>query len=194
MSATAAQPSITELLEMEGARPAGARRFNCPDCGGRRTVAVDDGRGLFHCHHAGCDFRGGIGTLRKRLGLRREWLPRVEYFRQQRERERAHEAVRRLVAAVHARCMELLGSLHGLNRLEALAHDAGASEARWEILGHVYCKRSRLLAKLTILENCGAVDLIRFLSAETELRERVIDGVLMRGGLYDAQGRFVEIE
>jgi hypothetical protein len=38
----------------------------------------------------------------------------------------------------------------------------------------------------------GAADLLRFLSAGPEERKRVIDGVIVRGGLSDSGGRFVE--
>jgi ribosomal protein L37AE/L43A len=148
---TAVQYDLVALLEASGARSRGPRRYDCPECGSRRTVAVDEGRGLFHCHHAGCSFSGSIGTLRKRLGLGRGWLSRREYIRLRREREQVSEAAVRLYAAVKARWGELIDRLHGLNRLGVQAHDAGATEATIGALAVVYAERPRILAELLIL-------------------------------------------
>jgi len=188
----AVRHDIGTLLAEAGARPAGPRRYDCPECGSRRTVSVDEGRGLFHCHHAGCGFSGGVGTLRKRLGLRREWLPRAEYVRQRKERERVHDAAQRLARAVHARRVELLDSLSHVNRLEALIHDAGPSEASWEVLALVYAERSGIVAELAVLESASAADLVRFFTADAETRQHAIERVIERGGLYDFDGKWVE--
>jgi hypothetical protein len=51
-------------------------------------------------------------------------------------------------------------------------------------LGFVYRERPAVLAELGILENCATADLVRFLSAGPELRERVLGGVLANGGLF----------
>jgi hypothetical protein len=50
------------------------------------------------------------------------------------------------------------------------------------------------LAEPVILENCGAAELTRFFSVWPEVRERMVDAVLMHSGLTDANGRFVELE
>ena len=175
---TAAQCEIGSLLEMAGARPAGPRRYHCPDCGGRRTVAADESKGVFNCHHAGCGFRGGIGTLRKRLGLRRERLPPAEYRELCQRRDRAHEAGQRLYAAVHSRRMELLECLELLADLERTARDAGPAEAAWDALAVVYRERPCVLAELASLENVPVADLVKFLTADAEARRRAIDRVL----------------
>jgi hypothetical protein len=43
------------------------------------------------------------------------------------------------------------------------------------------------------LENCGAADLLRFLSAGEAERQAAIARVLARGGVYDSLQRFVEV-
>lgn len=158
------QPGISELLERCGARPRG-KRFDCPECGARQIVAVNEAKQVFFCHHAGCDFRGGIGTLRKRLGIRHEWLPRDEYRRQRKERGQAHEAAARLCYAVHQRRMKLLDSLHDLNRLEALAHDQGPdSERAWQGLALIYTARPKIGRELDRLESGSLADLMKYFS------------------------------
>src|SRR5579862_5058818 len=64
----ATQVGTGELLQALGSRPRGRKR-DCPWCGGRGTVSVNEAKGLFCCHHAGCDFHGGIGSLRRLLNL-----------------------------------------------------------------------------------------------------------------------------
>jgi hypothetical protein len=188
---TATQYSIGALLEMNGARIRGRGRADCPDCKRFRSVSFKEI--AFCCHGLGCEFRGGIGALKKRLGIRREWLSPKEYRELCRKREQVDEAARRLAAAVHAQRMELVELLQDLDRLEALAHDAGASESRWESLALVYSQLARILAELAILESASAADLARFLCAGPEMRGRIIDGVIVRGGLCDSDGKFREV-
>jgi hypothetical protein len=60
-----------------------------------------------------------------------------------------------------ARRFELLEELPSLDRLEFSAHQAGADHpAAWGALALVHSVRPALLAELTILENCGAADLL----------------------------------
>ena len=194
MTVTAAQPGIAELLAMTGARPAGVRRFDCPQCGGRRTIAVDEGRGLFCCHHAGCTFAGNAGTLRRRLGMQRGWLPRAEYLRQKREQERTHTAAERLAAAVHVRRMNLVKALADLAEIERLAHRVGAdTDAVWEALEAVYRERPTILTELAILESSSIAAVIQVLSCEPDARQDALDSVLCAGGLYEPAGKFVEL-
>jgi hypothetical protein len=135
-----------------------------------------------------------VGTLRKRLGLRREPLPRHEYIRQQRERERADQAARALHERIKARRLGLLDELHALSRLELQAHDAGPEHpATWDALAMVCAARPGVLAELAILENVGAADLLRILSASPEALRWAIDTVILRGGVHDSAGRFVEV-
>lgn len=192
---TAIQPVISPLLAQVGARPAGPHRASCPDCGGRRTVNVDEAKGVFYCHRAGCGFHGNIGTLRKRLGIGREWLPRAEYIRQQKTRERVHTAAERLAARVHDRRKELLCALHELNHLEALAHKAGPGHpATWGALRLVYGQRPKILVGLAILEDARAADVVRFLSADFQARQQAVDSVLCAGGLSDPSGKFIDVQ
>ena len=94
------QSEIAELLERCGAQPPryGRGKWMCPQCG-RPDLSVSMDKQLFNCFHDGCDFRGGICTLHKRLGIGHEWLSREDYLRQQ----QAQDAARRLDAAVQTR-------------------------------------------------------------------------------------------
>jgi hypothetical protein len=81
-----------------------------------------------------------------------------------------------------------------LNRLELRAQDAGLDHpATWDVLALVYGGRPALLSELAILENCGAADLIRFLSADNAMQERAITRVIENGGLYGHAGEFVDV-
>ena len=187
----AVEYGITSLLEMTGARIHGRNRADCPDCKRPRAVSFTDT--AFYCHGIDCEFHGGIGTLRKRLGIGREWLPKAEYIRQCRERERAHDAAERLCAAARARRFVLYDELGSLNRIEAGAHRAGPCEAAWSALAMVYAGRPRILAELAVLENSRVTDLVEFLAGGAEAQARAIDSVLLRGGMTEAQSAFVEV-
>ena len=154
MTVTEAEPGIAELLEMAGARPPkhGRGKWTCPECH-CDTLSVNRENQVFKCHHAGCDFHGGIGTLRKRLGIEREWLPRDEYLRQMRERERAEEAARRLYAAAHKRQLELREEFRNLALMELSAHECGPIEEAWDVLAEVCAERPRIEQKLDMLES-----------------------------------------
>jgi hypothetical protein len=122
----------------------------------------------FNCHHFGCEFHGGLGALRKRLGIRREWLPRDEYRSQRTEGARAHEAALRLHVAVHVRRMELLDQLHDLAWLENAAHEAGPDDPEtWADLDLVYRERPRLEEKLDRLEQGGVGEIVALLREES---------------------------
>jgi len=173
----AAQYEVGALLEKAGAHPRG-NRHDCPKCGGRRTVSHTEE--LFYCHK--CQWRGNAVTLAKELGIYKR-LPSAEYVRLQRERERAHEAARRLATTVHARRLDLLDSLRELNRLEARVQIC--TPKVWGALALVYRERPVILAELTILENASAADLVRFLTADAATREAALDRVLGAGGLRE---------
>jgi hypothetical protein len=117
---------------------------------------------MFYCHHSGCAFRGNVRTLRERLGLGRQWLPRAELIR----RQRAHDAARRLAAAVHTLRMELLSTFRELGRLEIKAHEAGPDHpATWGALALACRQQSKVLEELEILENGGAAEVLRLVLA-----------------------------
>jgi len=176
---TTIQLGFPELLARVGAIPPrhGRGKWTCPDCQ-RPALSVNPDKGVFLCHHAGCDFRGGIGVLRQRLGIAREWLPKPEYIRQMRGRELADRAARALYGVVRARRFKLLDTLHNFNWLEFLAHDAGADNPEtWESLALVYGERPLILAELAILENANAADLLQFLSEDRATRVNGMEGV-----------------
>ena len=184
---TAFQPGIVELLEQAGAHPRG-NRHDCPKCGEFRTVTHT--AECFYCHH--CQWKGNSVTLAKELGVFQR-LATAEYRELRKRREQADHAARELYARVKARRFELLDQLHDLNRLESVAHDSGPTEAAWDALAVCYRQCEPILAELTILENSGAADVIRFLNAESDTRQSVIDAVISRGGLFDSSGGFIEV-
>ena len=115
---TTTPDSVALLLELNGAKLRGRNRADCPDCGGCRTVAYEELKGVFYCHHAGCTFRGGKGTLRRRLGLHREWLPREEFLQRERDRTRASTIAGKLYAAWKKQWSGQLDLLRALCDLE----------------------------------------------------------------------------
>jgi len=191
MSVVAQDFALADLLATAGARIRGRNRADCPKCKRQRTVSFDESRGVYHCHGAGCDFSGGAAKLAREQGLTTR-LTVAEYRAICQERERADRAARALYEGVKARRFELLDRLHDLNRLESSAHGAGLTEAALATLATVYRERPGILAELAVLENCGAADLARFLSADSATRESAIDRVLIHGGLHDSSGKFVE--
>ncbi|MGH9402123.1 MAG: hypothetical protein ACRD2P_08460 [Terriglobia bacterium] len=95
---------------------------------------------------------------------------------------------------VKARRMELLDWLHDLNQIEVAAHMIGAdSPAAWDGLGLVDDARPSLMTELTILEDAPMPDVVRFLGADAETRRQMLGLVLVYGGLYDAEGKFMEV-
>lgn len=162
---TLVQGDIGALLEQAGARPPrhGRGKWLCPECG-RPDLSVNLEKQVFHCFHAGCSFAGGIGTLRQRLGIEREWLPKAEYIRQCRQRESIHDAALRLYQAVKARRFELLNEFHTLNRIEAGAHKAGPTQAAWGALALIYQQRPPVEQQLDRLESGSAGIVLECLS------------------------------
>jgi len=192
LSTIAQRFTLTDLLTRAGAHIRG-RRANCPKCKRQRTVSIDETRGLYHCHGAGCDFSGGAAKLARELGLARQ-LTGAEYREFRENQERADRAARALYEQVRARRFRVSEWVRTSGWLEVWAHERGpGNSAAWDVLEMVYRDRPALLAELAILENCGAADLLRFLSADNETRERVIKVVIERGGLYDRAGRFVDL-
>ena len=126
-------------------------------------MSVNADKALYHCFYAGCGFYGGLGTLRNRLGIRREWIPRDEWIRQLRERERMQGAALKLYEAAKVRRVALCDQLRSLNRAEALAHCSGPTEASWDALALVYHGRPVIEADLERLETGSANDVLRHL-------------------------------
>jgi hypothetical protein len=85
-----AQYNIAVLLEMTAALIRGRNRADCPEC--KRSISVSFNERALTCEGVGCIFRGGIGSLRERLGIRRKWLSSVEWQRLRQEQEQARKA------------------------------------------------------------------------------------------------------
>jgi hypothetical protein len=193
-AATGQEFAVTDLLERAGARLRGRGRADCPWCKRSRSVSFDDTRGVYHCHGAGCDFSGGVAKLAQQLGLARR-LSSAQYRELRQNREHGDRSARALYQRVRARRLELLERLRGLRRIELRAHDAGIDHpATWGALALVYRELPALLAELALLENTGGIELVRFSCAGPERRAQAINDVLMRGGLYNSRGDFVEFE
>jgi inosine-uridine nucleoside N-ribohydrolase len=95
---------------------------------------------------------------------------------------------------VKARRFELLDHLHALNRIDQGAQKAGSSSPYvWDALAVVYRERPLILAELAILEDSPPTELIRFLAMNPADSKREIDRVVIRGGVFDAGGRFAEV-
>jgi hypothetical protein len=128
---------------------------------------------VFYCHK--CQWKGNSIILAKELGVYRR-LPSAEYRKLSRDRERADCAARALYELIKARRFELLDELDTLHCLESQAHEAGPDHpATWDSLALCYSRWPRVLAELAVLENAGAAELVRFVSAGPEERERAIE-------------------
>jgi hypothetical protein len=90
--------------------------------------------------------------------------------------------------------MELLDNLKLLAELEQEAHRLGLEwEASWDALEEVCRARPAILAEVAILEQASVSDLVRFLTCDSEMRESVIQRVLCAGGLFNREGKWVEV-
>ena len=168
---TAFQPGFVELLERAGAHPPrhGRGKWRCGECG-HPALSVNVAKELYHCFYAGCSFSGGTGTLRNRLGIRREWIPKGEWIRQQREQGQVHDAALRLYAAAKARCLALYDELRTLNRIEAGAHRIGPSEAVWAALAMVYCDRPAIEHAVDMLESNHPAEVLEALEEDKSVK------------------------
>jgi hypothetical protein len=190
-----AQYDLSTLLVRAGAQSPryGRGKWRCPKHTGSPSLSVDTESCLFNCHHAGCDFHGSAATLARQLGLTRR-LSWAEYRDIRQSRERADRAARALYERAKMRWSELLDHLHTLDRLEIQAHDGGPNcPTTWGALALVYAQRPGALAELALLENAGAAELVRFLSAGGTAREVMLAKVIERGGVTDSRRRFVEL-
>jgi hypothetical protein len=192
---TSAQYDLARLLEQAGARPPryGRGKWACPKHRGSPSLSVDLEQGLFNCHHARCNFKGNSSGLARELGFVRR-MSRAEYRRARENVEQADRASRTLFEHLQERRFDLLERLRAFGRSEIDAHRAGADHpTTWDGLARVYSERPRILTELTALENCRAADLVRLLTAGPEQRARMMDAVLIAGGVFDSRAQFVEI-
>ena len=186
MSATA-QYEISGLLEQAGANPRG-NRHDCPKCGGYRTVTHT--AECFYCHK--CQWKGNGVSLAKELGLH-ERLPRAEYVRQRKVRERAKSEARNFLAACRAARLRACDDLRELARLELLAHEAGPDHpSTWDALEMVYRQRPVLTAEAVLFSEGAIADRRKYLEADAEERQRTVSEILLNGGTRDDAGKFIE--
>lgn len=199
MSVNIAQSGLAELLTRAGAQPPRhGRKWDCPACGGKACLSVDESRGLFNCFHDGCNFKGNTATLARRLGLALPRVSPVEYRRRQERERRLDERVSRILEAKCERRNVILDTLAHLYHSEITAHTAGPNNPQaWDALATSYRERLRLEAELLILDNASGRDLERFLGLSGQSvkgdKDTAIGNVIMQGGMYDKQGRFVEL-
>ena len=191
------QPADLEsLLQHAGAKPARyGKRWDCPTCGKPGHVSVNLPKGVFHCWHARCDFRGSTFTLARSLGFA---SPTAEQAREYvRRRELAQEAAARSSAKRRERRWQLYDTHQSL-----LSIQAGASkrlrrepqnEVAWSALAFTYRELPLVQAELLILEHASFPDRRRFARESEKTRRAVIDRVISAGGLTDPSGRFVEL-
>lgn len=181
------QFDLPVLLEKSGARPRG-NRHDCPKCGSHRTVTHSDE--AFFCHK--CQWKGNTVTLARELGIFQHLSP-AQYRELQRSREQADCAARSLYEQVRVLRFELMEQLRDLGRVQYGAHTKPNHPLAWDALSMGYGEPPALQAQLTILENCGASDLLRFLTTDNATRQWAINRVIEHGGLYDHANRFVEV-
>ena len=195
VTGTVAEYSLPDLLGRAGARRITDKRADCPRCGGRRTVSYTDE--LFHCFQAGCGFKGNALTLARELGLA-ESFSAEERRALARIRAQAQQAAAWLTAKLRARRFqlydahqELLSIIYGAShRLGRLSGD----ESAWLGLAYAYPELDTTLAELALLENAPIADRLTFLQATPQARREMVRRVTEDGGLWDGQGRFVEVE
>lgn len=185
---------VPELLERMGARLGGRNRADCPHCKGKRTVSFTPE--VFNCHHAGCDFRGNAYTLAKCLGLART-LSRDEEREWAERRSRARRLAHQIAVTIKARRIELSETHRRLVRFHDVAsawlRENQDDEIGWSALAHVYRLLPSVRAELTILEDTPVAERIRFLNESPAAREKVIEHVMLSGGLMDGAGKFREL-
>lgn len=157
------------MLEQAGAVPPrhGRGKWRCGECG-HPALSVNVDRALYHCFHSGCNFSGGLGTLRHRLGIQGDWIPTAEWVRQKQERERVSAAAGRLSHAVLERSKVLFDRLRDLRRAEVAAHRLGPTEASWDALAKVYRERPAIEGELDVLETGSAADVFQALTGGFE--------------------------
>ncbi len=185
---TAARYDIGALLETSGAKPCGARH-GCPKCGGVRTVTHT--AECFFCHK--CGWRGNVVTLAKELGLY-ERLPRAEFVLQRQGRERAEVQARNFLAECRLERLRACEELRELGRLELLAHEAGPEHpATWNALATAYTRRPGAAARAVLFSEGAIADRRAWLESDAQGRGRILENILLAGGLSDSAGKFLGV-
>jgi hypothetical protein len=188
---------LIALLERAGARPARiGKRWNCPVCGRPGHVSVDVEKGLFNCWHAGCDFGGNVRTLAMSLDVAEKLAPeearalRERFAWSRRVRERAERVVRRRRWQLYEEHQALL------NLYDRTGNEAWVwlrEDIAWAALVFVDSRLDEVRGELSILESAPRADRARFLRLTEPGRTEVLKHVIQHGGLFDRDGRFVEL-
>jgi hypothetical protein len=165
MMPAAVEYDLRDLLEQAGAAPPrhGRGKWQCPNHHGSPSLSVDPARGLFNCHHPGCDFRGNSFTLARALGLTRR-LPREDYLRLRREREQARKAAQWLAGRVQERRWQLDQAHRDSLGAILWAHAAGPNcELGWSALEWAYERLPRIRGELLAFEVASARNALEIL-------------------------------
>lgn len=185
---------MSELLGRMGSTLRNGNRADCPLCGGRRTISYTEE--VFFCHHAGCDFRGNIVTLVKRLGLARRFS-RGEALAHQRDRDEARAAAeyarRRIKAERHALYEAHRSLLTIRGQAEQRLRKEPDEALAWGALACVNARLPQVKASLAILEDAPIPTRLDFLNACERQRKEMDEKVIRAGGLFDARRKFIEV-
>ena len=193
MIAPSIEYTLLELLKRAGARLVSNRRADCPRCSGRRTIAFT--QETFFCHHAGCSWKGNVVTLARELGLVRR-LTSDELRARDWFRRKAHEEAEELYRRTRDRRLELYRHHRRLLSIADRVHRARnpQDECAWSRLARVYRTLPCVAAELAILEDGPLPALLSFINAGRPYRKEQLSRITERGGLYDREGRFIEIQ
>lgn len=196
MTATAqVEFSLPDLLRCAGARIVSERRADCPSCRGRRTISYT--ADVFNCHHAGCGFRGSATTLARDLGLAKR-LSAAERRTSARVRAQAQQAAAWLTAELRARRFALYDAHQALLSIvfgaSARFRRDMSNEIAWAGLAYAYPQLDSVRAELSVLEAAPIPDRLILLKQSDSHHKEIIRRAIERGGVKDANGRFVEIE
>jgi hypothetical protein len=186
--------SLAHLLERTGAKLVGRNRANCPECRSRRTISYTDR--VYYCHHAGCKFQGNVSTLAKRLGL----LSRLSPARMAAERQAWHDARHAadyLLGKLKAEKVKLqtahVSLLNAQNSATQRLKFHREDSATWAALAFIFAELPLLRAALSIMEDAPIPQRLAFLDGSGDERKEMAEGVILAGGLFDSQGRFIEV-
>jgi len=193
MNAPPIEYTLLELLKRAGARLVSNRRADCPRCSGRRTIAFT--QESFFCHHEGCSWKGNVVTLARELGLMRR-LTSDELRAHHWLRQKAHEKAEELYQRTRDRRLKLYHHYRSLLSIADRVHRARnpQDECAWSRLARVYRILPCVTAELAILEDGPLPALLSFINAGRPDRKEQLSRITDRGGLYDREGRFIEIE
>ena len=157
---------------------------------------MDVEKGLYHCWHAGCNFQGNALMLAKSLGVAEKLAP--EEARAQRERfawsRRVRERTERLVRRRRYELYDEHPAL--LNLYDRAGNELWAwllEDIAWAALAFVGSRVDQVQAELLILECAPRADRARFLGLTEVEKLEVVKRVIEHGGLFDRDGRFVEL-